>query len=54
MASQRKTSFFVLSPPLRTNILAKFVVYFILNEGRKTEMEYRLMSRCFVWDKVRD
>ena len=38
---------FVLLPSFGTNILAKFVVNFVPNEGRRTKTGYSVMSRCF-------
>ena len=38
---------FVLLPSFTTNILAKFVVNFVPNEGRRTKTGYSFMSRCF-------
>jgi hypothetical protein len=42
---------FVLLPSFTTNILAKFVVNFVLHEGRRTKTGYSFMSRCFFLDQ---
>ena len=42
---------FVLLPSFTTNILAKFVVNFVTNEGGRTKTGYSFMSRCFFLDQ---
>jgi hypothetical protein len=45
---------FVLLPSFTTNILAKFVVNFVPNEGRRTKTGYSFMSGCFFfWVRTR-
>jgi hypothetical protein len=44
---------FVLLPSFGTNILAKFVVNFVLHEGRRTRTGYSFVSRCFALVRVR-
>jgi hypothetical protein len=39
---------FVPLPSFTTNILAKFVVNFVLHEGRRTKTGYSFMSRFFL------
>jgi hypothetical protein len=47
---------FVLLPSFTTNILAKFVVNFVPNEGRRTKTGYRHIVPClavFFWVRAR-
>ena len=42
-----------LLPSFTTNILDKFVVIFVPNEGRRTKTGYSFMSRSFFWVRAR-
>jgi hypothetical protein len=57
LCSQKENSFFpaLLLPSFRTNILAKFVVNFVPNEGGRTKTGYSFISCCFVkvWARIR-